>query len=112
MIYRSHLPTAAPCEYVILCLTLTPATAYTLFALRPSHYPPRYTPLFNAMIAYTFFGLDELARQLETPFGLEPQCLPLDDMCRVIEAAAAQALGDTIDERERKPKLRRSFNLL
>ena len=64
------------------------------------------------MIAYTFFGLDELARQLETPFGLEPQCLPLDDMCRVIEAAAAQALGDTIDTRERKPKMRRSFNLL
>lgn len=89
----------------------SPPQLHILFSPPPHTYPPRYTPLFNAMIAYTFFGLDELARQLETPFGLEPQCLPLDDMCRVIEAAAAQALGDTIDERER-PKLRRSFNLL
>jgi putative membrane protein len=53
-----------------------------------------WTPLFNALLAYTFFGLDELARQLETPFGEEPQCLSLGAICRTIEIAAAEALGD------------------
>ena len=53
-----------------------------------------WTPLFNALLAYTFFGLDELARQLETPFGEEPQCLALGAVCRTIEIAAAEALGD------------------
>ncbi|KAJ1486871.1 hypothetical protein T484DRAFT_1788247 [Baffinella frigidus] len=53
-----------------------------------------WTPLFNALLAYTFFGLDELARQLEAPFGDAPQCLALGAMCRTIEIAAAEALGD------------------
>jgi putative membrane protein len=46
------------------------------------------------LVAYTFFGLDELARQLENPFGMEPQCLALGAVCRTIEIAAAEALGD------------------
>eukprot|EP00802_Teleaulax_amphioxeia_P021247 Tamp_21589.p1 GENE.Tamp_21589~~Tamp_21589.p1 ORF type:complete len:125 (-),score=19.58 Tamp_21589:575-949(-) len=45
-----------------------------------------YTALFNAILAYTFFGLDELARQLETPFGEEQQCLALDAICRIVPA--------------------------
>jgi ion channel-forming bestrophin family protein len=31
-----------------------------------------WTPLFTAVLAYTFFGLDELARQIQEPFGDEP----------------------------------------
>lgn len=53
-----------------------------------------FTPLFNAIIAYTFFGLDELSRQLASPFGEEPQCLALSAICRTIEISAAEALGD------------------
>lgn len=43
---------------------------------------------------YTFFGLDELARQLESPFGYEGQQLALDAICRAIDVSAAEALGD------------------
>jgi putative membrane protein len=57
-----------------------------------------YTPLFNAILAYTFFGLDEVARQLETPFGDEPQCLALDALCRTIEISALEALGEEAPE--------------
>jgi len=40
------------------------------------------TALFNAILAYTFFGLHEVARQMETPFGEEEQSLPLDAISR------------------------------
>ena len=52
-----------------------------------------WTPLFNSIVAYTFFGLDELARQLEQPFGLEPQCLALNAICRTIEISASEAVN-------------------
>lgn len=47
----------------------------------------------TVVTADTFFGLDELARQLERPFDDEPQCLPLRALCRVIEISAQEALG-------------------
>ncbi len=52
-----------------------------------------YTALFNAILAYTFFGLDELARQLESPFGEEQQCLALDAISTAIEISVAEFLG-------------------
>ena len=36
------------------------------------------------LLANTFFGLHELARQMETLFGEEKQCLPLDAISRFI----------------------------
>ena len=47
----------------------------------------------NSIVAYNFFGLDELARQLEQPFGLEPQCLALNAICRTIEISASEAVN-------------------
>ena len=52
------------------------------------------TPFVVAIVAYTFFGLDELGAELEEPFGLEPNDLPLDAMCRAIEIDLRSALGD------------------
>ena len=52
------------------------------------------TPFVVAIVAYTFFGLDELGDELEEPFGLEPNDLPLDAMCRAIEIDLRSALGD------------------
>ena len=52
-----------------------------------------WTPLFTSILAYTFFGLDELARQIQEPFGDEPQCLALSAMCRTIEIDVCEALG-------------------
>lgn len=50
------------------------------------------TPFVVAIVAYTFFGLDALGDELEEPFGLEPNDLPLDAMCRAIEIDLLSAL--------------------
>ncbi|MFK4754550.1 bestrophin family protein [Oceanobacter antarcticus] len=51
------------------------------------------TPVFLVIVAYTFFGLDALAQQLEEPFGSASNHLPLDALCRVNDRSLAQALG-------------------
>ncbi|KQN61831.1 hypothetical protein GKQ23_10595 [Erwinia sp. E602] len=62
---------------VYLFCTLLP------FALVPDlHY---MTPLVSVFIAYTFLSLDTLAEELEMPFGLENNHLPLNAMCVNIE---------------------------
>ncbi|WP_026354518.1 bestrophin family protein [Massilia niastensis] len=52
------------------------------------------TPFVVAIVAYTFFGLDALGDELEEPFGLEPNDLPLDAICRAIEIDLRTALHD------------------
>ena len=52
------------------------------------------TPLFTALIAYTFFGLDALTEELEDPFGTEANDLALDALCRVCEISVYEALGE------------------
>jgi putative membrane protein len=52
------------------------------------------TPLFTALIAYTFFGLDALSEELEDPFGTEANDLALDGLCRVCEISVFEALGE------------------
>ena len=46
------------------------------------------------VLSYTFFGLDALGDQIEEPFGLLPNNLPLDALCRNIEISAGELLGD------------------
>lgn len=55
-----------------------------------------WTILFTAVIAYTFFGLDELARQIQEPFSDEPQCLALSAMCRTVEVDVCECLGGPV----------------
>lgn len=57
-----------------------------------------FTPLFTLIVAYTFFGLDALAHELEEPFGHEPNHLPLNAICRVNDISIAEALGDPSPE--------------
>jgi len=52
------------------------------------------TPFVVAIVAYTFFGLDALGDELEEPFGMESNDLPLDTICRGIEISLLEALGD------------------
>jgi ion channel-forming bestrophin family protein len=52
------------------------------------------TVLFTALIAYNFFGLDELSQELEDPFGDEANDLALDALCRVCEISVFEALGE------------------
>lgn len=53
------------------------------------------TPLAAAMIAYAFFGLDALGDELEEPFGLSPNDLPIATLAEIIEINLREALGDT-----------------
>ena len=53
------------------------------------------TPFVVAIVAYTFFGLDALGDELEEPFGLENNDLPLDTICRSIEISLLESLGET-----------------
>ena len=53
------------------------------------------TPFVVAIVAYTFFGLDALGDEIEEPFGLEANDLPLDTLCRAIEINLLESLDKT-----------------
>ena len=53
------------------------------------------TPFVVAVVAYTFFGLDALGDEIEEPFGMESNDLPLDAICRAIEIDMRASLHDT-----------------
>ena len=50
--------------------------------------------MLSAVLAYAFFGLDQLGEEMEDPFGLEPNDLPLDALVRTIEIDQLDALGE------------------
>ncbi len=54
------------------------------------------TPIFAALIAYCFFGLDALGDELEEPFGNSPNGLPLNAVSRLIEISLLEATGETV----------------
>jgi putative membrane protein len=58
------------------------------------------TPVITAFIAYTFFGLEAVAQEIEEPFGLEANDLALDTMSRGIEDSLREFLGDTLPPRD------------
>jgi putative membrane protein len=53
------------------------------------------TPLAVGVLAYTFFGLDAIGGQIEYPFDLLPNDLPLDAMSRNIEINLCSLLGES-----------------
>ncbi len=53
------------------------------------------TPFVVALIAYAFFGLDALGDELEEPFGLDPNDLALDALCRRLEIDVLETTGVT-----------------
>ena len=70
---------------LIFCITLPFALAGSLgwWALLPV-----------LLVAYTFFGLDALGHQLEDPFRIGPNSLPVEALTRVIERDVLAALGE------------------
>lgn len=48
-------------------------------------------PIFVAVVAYVFFGLQAVTNELEHPFRLAKNGLPLDAMCRLIEISVSEA---------------------
>lgn len=52
-----------------------------------------WTPVLVGLIAYLFLGLDALSTQLEEPFGIQENDLPLDSIVRLIEREMLSSLG-------------------
>lgn len=52
------------------------------------------TPFVVAFVAYAFFGLDAVGDEIEQPFGLDPNDLPLSALSRMIEVNLRQRLGE------------------
>ncbi len=74
-------------------------TAYIVCLMLPFALAPDtgwFTPLFAALIAYTYFGLEALSEELEDPFGTEANDLALDSLCRVCEISVFEALGEKV----------------
>lgn len=52
-----------------------------------------FAPVFAAVVAYVFFGLQTVTNELELPFRNVQNGLALDALCRTIEISIAEALG-------------------
>lgn len=73
-------------------------TAYLFCFLMPFAFADTMgwlTPLAVMVVAYAFFGLDALGDELEEPFGLEDNDLPLSAMAAIMELNLREALGET-----------------
>ncbi|WP_174504199.1 bestrophin family protein [Acidiphilium sp. C61] len=51
------------------------------------------TPIVTVILGYAFFGLDALGDELEEPFAISQNALPLNAFARTIEIAVLEALG-------------------
>lgn len=51
-------------------------------------------PFAVAVVAYTFFGLDAMSDELEEPFGVMPNDLPIETLAYTIEINMREALGE------------------
>ena len=55
-----------------------------------------WTPVLVGLIAYLFLGLDALSAQLEEPFGVQENDLPLDSIVRLIEREMLSSLDQPL----------------
>ncbi len=94
--------TPIPWSYTVLMHTIVAAYCFALpFGLVATTH--LLTPIVVVLIAYAFLGLDAVGDELEQPFGLEDNDLPLEAISRTIEVNLRQALGET--ELPRLPEL-------
>jgi ion channel-forming bestrophin family protein len=86
--------TPIPWSYTVLMHTIVAAYCFALpFGLVSTTH--LLTPVVVLLIAYAFLGLDEVGDELEQPFGLEDNDLPLSAMSRTIEVNLRQLLGES-----------------
>ena len=86
--------TPIPYSYNVLIHRIVAVYCFTLpFGLVTSI--GAFTPVVVLLVAYAFFGLDNVGEQIEDPFGFDPNDLPLDVICATIETNLRQRLGQT-----------------
>lgn len=49
-----------------------------------------WTPVMVAIVSFGFFGIEEAGVEIEDPFGMDDNCLPLDALCVGITRDSAQ----------------------
>lgn len=72
-------------------------TSYLFLMLLPFGYVESHAwaaPVVAGLIAYAFFGLDELAGQLERPFDTHSNGLPIEALADTIEINLRETLGE------------------
>ena len=85
--------TPIPWSYTVLMHSIVAAYCFFLpFGLVATTHT--LTPVVVALIAYAFLGLDAVGDELEQPFGLEDNDLPLVALTRTIEVNLRQQLGE------------------
>ncbi len=67
------------------------------------------TPLFAVFISYTFIALDAIADEIEEPFGVDPNDLPLNTLSLMIKSTLLEMLGDPLPP---LPEIPRDYVLL
>ncbi|QNF33927.1 hypothetical protein HUW51_14785 [Adhaeribacter swui] len=50
------------------------------------------TPIMTVFVGYTFIALDAIVTEIEEPFGLEPNDLPLNSICQTIETSLLEMI--------------------
>lgn len=71
--YVVHLRRALLLYCVTLPFTLVGAYGWT-------------SVIFTLLITYILFGIDEIGVEIENPFGTDPNDLPLEEICAVVES--------------------------
>ncbi len=88
--------TPIPYSYAVLMHRIV-AVYCTLLPLGFSESVGFSTPFLVFAVSYALFGLDAIAEEIEQPFGTDPNDLPLDRICEVIERDIKHMLREPHD---------------
>jgi putative membrane protein len=61
------------------------------------------TPLIVVFVGYTFMALDAIMREIEMPFGLDPNDLALNTMSHMIESTLLELAGEPVPVAPERP---------
>ena len=87
--------TPIPFSYNILLHRIVFVYCFTLpFGLVDMPGLGAYTPVVVLMVSYAFFGLDAVGDEIENPFGLDANDLPLSAITKTIEINLLQRIGN------------------
>jgi putative membrane protein len=85
--------TPIPHSYTVLIHSIVACYCFALpFGLVESLH--LWTPAVVLIVAYAFLGLDAVGDEIENPFGLDLNDLPLSALTRMVEVNLRQTLGD------------------
>ncbi len=86
--------TPIPASYTVLIHRIVATYAFAMpFGIVDTVH--HWTPVVVLLIAYAFYGLDAIGDEIEDPFGVDPNDLPLSTLSRMIEVNLRQRLAES-----------------